>query len=567
MAKLPAPSHLLVGELGLLDQDALWRTADRLVAAGEDVQRVQVSLGGLGGDEGGPPPAVIAEMEAAHQDLEAAEQAAESVRIPGVAGAGARRRARRGRARSSTPLLIPLGLLVAGAVGMVDAGAAPAARRARPQAVERAALERAGAPSYLSFHLRRVDATVDPNVRGTVELASNEHRTAAVAWVELVGPDVDVHEAKALEAEVRAYHTALQNLGGAADEIEQLRTDLAERAEPAVAATLDALAQACAPYGLSADDVADPDQPSPRAWPRRSTAAAPPGPRVSSRWPRPGSTTPAASSSAQLLQLGFDAGELDARVGALEWAVARATRARGSPRQRPTDRGDRGRARDPPGRGPRLHRPEWATVSPSEAEAPDIGELEERREKLLVRLEEVQPEVDVVRLADRQAAVERRVMALEARHGGHDANGDPGAVADIQQHLLGRLTQAATAGPQGDPVPAVLDEVFLRVPAERKWDLLDLLHRLSERHQLIYLSDDPFVAAWASQKAGDVSLLAPEPEPVEPVSSVEPAELLAVGAAALAVHLHAHRGCAPRVAPRRASRWRARRWPWPGSAR
>jgi hypothetical protein len=56
--------------------------------------------------------------------------------------------------------------------------------------------------------------------------------------------------------------------------------------------------------------------------------------------------------------------------------------------------------------------------------------------------------------------------------------------------------------------------VFLRVPAERKWDLLDLLHRLSERHQLIYLSDDPFVAAWASQKDGDVSLLAPEPETV-----------------------------------------------------
>ena len=87
-------------------------------------------------------------------------------------------------------------------------------------------------------------------------------------------------------------------------------------------------------------------------------------------------------------------------------------------------------------------------------------------------------------------------------------------MADIQQHLLGRLTQAATAGPHGDPLPAVLDEVFLRVPAERKWDLLDLLHRLSERHQLIYLTDDPFVAAWASQKVADVSLLAPEPEPV-----------------------------------------------------
>jgi hypothetical protein len=57
--------------------------------------------------------------------------------------------------------------------------------------------------------------------------------------------------------------------------------------------------------------------------------------------------------------------------------------------------------------------------------------------------------------------------------------------------------------------------VFLRVPAERKWDLLDMLYRLSERHQLLYLSDDPFVAAWARQcHDGAVTLLEPEPESV-----------------------------------------------------
>ena len=50
----------------------------------------------------------------------------------------------------------------------------------------------------------------------------------------MVGPTVDVHRAKALEGEVQAYHDALRNLGGAADEIEQLRRDLAEQAEPAV---------------------------------------------------------------------------------------------------------------------------------------------------------------------------------------------------------------------------------------------------------------------------------------------------------------------------------------------
>jgi hypothetical protein len=511
VAKLPAPSHPLVSDLGLIDQDALWRTADRLIAAGEDVQRVQVSLGGLGGEEVGPPPAVIAEMEAAHQEVETAEQAAEAVRIPGIAGTGL------GVALAligsiAMPALIPVGVVVAGAAGSV-ALVRPHRRIAQAEAFEREALERAGAPSYLSFHLRRVDATVDPNVRVTVEMAATELRKAAVEWVELVGPEVDVHEAKALEDEARAYHTALQSLGGAADEIEQLRTDLAEWAEPAVASTRAELADTCAPFGLTADDLADlsavPVLVAAAIHRGRCARAQGELELAEAREREAGHTL-----SAQLLQLGFDAGELDARVGALEWAVARAEEretARANARPAEVIEAELATLQ---AAARRLHRPEWATVSPSEAEAPDIGELEERREKLLVRLEEVKPEVDVVRLADRQAAVERRVMALEARHGGHDANGDPGAVADIQQHLLGRLTQAATAGLHGDPVPAVLDEVFLRVPAERKWDLLDLLHRLSERHQLIYLTDDPFVAAWASQKDGEVSLLAPEPEPV-----------------------------------------------------
>jgi uncharacterized protein YhaN len=274
-----------------------------------------------------------------------------------------------------------------------------------------------------------------------------------------------------------------------------------------------ALAQACAPYGLTEDDLVDPAAASHAvtiAIQRGRVARAQGELEIAEAKEQ----DLARQLGTQLLQLGFDAGELDARLGALEWAVARASeREEARANARPTEvieaelEGLQDKAR-------RLRRPEWTEVSPAEADAPDIDELEERREKLLVRLDEVQPDTDVVRLADRQAALERRVMALEARHGGHDANGDPGALADIQQHLLGRLTQAASAGAHGDAIPALLDEVFLRVPAERKWDLLDLLHRLSEKHQLIYLTDDPFVGAWASQKGSDITLLAPEPEPV-----------------------------------------------------
>ena len=124
-------------------------------------------------------------------------------------------------------------------------------------------------------------------------------------------------------------------------------------------------------------------------------------------------------------------------------------------------------------------------------------------------------EVDVDRLADRHAAVERRVAAIESRIA-ESSGADPSATADIHQHLVARLTVAAQAAPHGDPVPVVLDEVLQRVPADRTWDLLDLLLRLAEHQQLIYLTDDAFVAAWARQRAidGTITLLEPAPESV-----------------------------------------------------
>jgi uncharacterized protein YhaN len=60
-------------------------------------------------------------------------------------------------------------------------------------------------------------------------------------------------------------------------------------------------------------------------------------------------------------------------------------------------------------------------------------------------------------------------------------------------------------------VPVLLDDPFVRVPAERKWELMDMLRRLSEKTQLLYLTDDPFVGAWARRRAdsGEISLLEP----------------------------------------------------------
>lgn len=511
-SKLPAPSELLVGELGLLDPSVLWRAADRLLAAGEEVHRLQLALGGVGGDSAAEAPAVIAEMEAAHRSLEDAERAAESVRVSGVAGTGLGATIA-ALGAIGLPVLMPVGLLMAAVVGTVTL-LLPRSRVAKAAAMERAAVEQAGAGTYLGFHLRRVDAAVDPTTRRSVDVVAAEHQAAVDAWAELVGPDVDVRRAKLLQDEILGYHEALRSLGGAADEIEMLRRTLADEAEPEVARSQSALADACRPFQLDEQDLADAGR-VPGIVAARIEQGARARRQLELEEAERNERAAADSLGAQLRQLGFDGDDLAARLGALDWAVARATErehARATARDPEVIEQELQELEEAAGR---LRRPEWSGVNAAEADTPDIPDLEERREKVARRLDEARPAIDLTRLADRHAAIERRVAALQAKLDGLDANGDPGAVADIQQHLLGHFTKAAQAGPHEDPVPVVLDEVLHRVPAERKWDLLDLIHRLSERHQVVYLSDDPFVAAWARQRPdGAVTLLEPAPETV-----------------------------------------------------
>jgi hypothetical protein len=510
VAKLPAPSDPIVGELGLLDQTTLWPAARRLSDATDEMDRIRVSLGGLGGDDG-PEPAVIEAIETTHRIVENAENDAENLRIPGVASTGL------GLSLAlmgaiGAPILMPIGMLGAAITGTVLL-VQPKRRIAEAAAVEREALAAVGATSYLGFHIRRVDATVDPSVRDSVESALHEHRDAHEAWMELVGSDIDVRHALRLDAEVQAYHDALKNLGGAADEIEHLRRELADRAEPALADARRAVVELCEPYGLSPDAMTDGAAISAEVMTRIEAGRA--ARRQAELQTAEAEEQRAAALLDDLLgQLGFADGDRDARVGAHEWAVARAAeREEARARSRPRAEID-AELGELEAIAQKLKRPEWGAVTAADADAPDIPELERRREKVQAKLDEVRPEVDVERLADRHSAAERRVASLAAKHSGHDVLSDPAAVADIQHHLLARLTAAAQAGPLGDPVPVVLDEVLQRVPPDRTWDLLDLLYRLSERHQLLYLSDDPFVAAWARQHAGTgtVMLLEPEPE-------------------------------------------------------
>jgi hypothetical protein len=513
VGKLPTPSNALVAELGLLDQTALWSATARMVAARTEVSRVQLSLGGLGVSADESAPVEIEDLEAAHQDLETTKQGAESVRIPGVAGTGFGLAVALAGAVGD-PLFIAFGMLIASSVGTFTL-LLPRRRVARAAAVERAALDRMGAPSYLGFHLRRVEAGMDPTLRGSVGAAHEELRNATAAWAEMVGPGIELDAVQAVEQEVRTFHDTLVGLGSVTDEVERLRAELAEHAHPACTAARSALAERCRSLGLPEDDLHDATAIMAMVASeidRGRTARR----QIELECAEAEERDAARDLQSQLDAAGLGTGPLPARVQSLDALVtAAAAREAARARARPAD-AIQAELVVLQQQADRMRRPEWDGVTADEAEAPDVDELEARRTELQNALVDARPSIDVARLSDRHAALDRRVATLEAKFGeGSDPAGDPAVAAEIQEQLVARLRRTAAAGPHGDAVPALLDEVLDLVPVDRKWDLLNHLYQLSEAQQLVYLSDDPFVAAWARQRAeGSITLLEPEPETV-----------------------------------------------------
>lgn len=511
VAKLPAPSDPVVAELGLLDQAPLWESAQRASESLEAMRALQVSLGGLDVDGVGPSADVLADIESAHVEVEAAEQARADARTPTFAAAGT------GLALGAigalgVQALMPLGVVVT--VAAVVLGHLRPARRLDAAAIrEVAALERAGATSYLGFHIRRVEASVDPELHAGLERSRADQQEAMAAWAAIAG-STDVSVALGLRTEIEEYNAALRDLGNTAEEIEELRRELTDMVTPALVAARDAVLVAVAPYGLDAAAIVEHADPIALVEQRCALGA-----RARAEALLVDARVDLEKATARLedglLQLGFDEGPLDARAGALDWAITRASEreaARTAARPRAELDAEIAELEQA---AASLRRPEWAAVSAAEAAAPDIAELEAQREGLRATLLTARPHGDLERLADRRAAAERRVASLEAKLDGHDATGDPAAIAQIRQHLFAHLQTASTAGPAGDPVPVVLDDVLARVPADRTWDLLDQLLRTAENHQLIYLSGDAFVAAWARKRAleGVVTLLELSTEP------------------------------------------------------
>jgi hypothetical protein len=514
VARLPEPSEPLVADLARVNQRALWEVHGRLAAATATLHEEELALGGLTSE--GPPPTQVDDIEAAHVQVVEAEQLVEERRTHALAAGGACAVVLAASAMAVVPLLA-----VAPAAGAIATWLflvrAPQKRLSAALAEEARALEPTGASTYLAFHLRRVDAVIDPAARESLELAMVEHRLARQAWIEAVG-DIDADQAARLREEISEYADAIASLGDAAGEIEALRDDLKSRAAPALAKAQADLASVCGRYLVDEAPLSSGDLAEVEAMVREQVAL---GHAARAQELLGQAEAEEHKLGTQLdemlLQLGFREGTLDARVGALEWAIGRASEreeARARARDREAIENDLVRLQDDVRR---LRRPEWATVTAAEANEPDIDELAARKAELekelaTVRPEDADPDLGVDRVADRHSAMERRVAALEAQHEGIDPEA-VGALADVQQYLFAHLTQAAHAGPADDAVPVVLDEVFARIPAERKWELLDMVLRLGEKTQLIYLTDDPYVGAWARRHAPDGTLMLLEPLP------------------------------------------------------
>jgi hypothetical protein len=512
---LPQPSDARVVNLASADQTRLWSARDRLVAADAVVQREELALGGPGGDatSDGVAASITGRIEDAQRAVDTAEAERQRRFVPAVT-ATAIAALLCLLVGAENPMLGLVFIALTGATAIVGIGQ-PIRRKSAAERVVRAALADAGADSYLGFHLRRVDAAIDRDASARLQTALHERREATAMWNE-IAPGIDVKDATALESEVRAYAAALADLGvDLAAEIEALRAALTTEAEPALADARDRLKEACRPYGIDGDALDGTDL---ALVDRLVHAQVLLGARARLQRTLEGAEAAQQELAAELEELlssvGFTEGPLDARLGALDWAIDRAMeREQARITARPREEIETHIAQLEADVDA-LRRPEWATLKPTVDEGPREADLVARAEELraLVAADDANA-IDVDQLSDRHSAMERRVATLEAA--AREANGDStlGELADVHQFVLAHLTKAGHAGPFDESVPVFFDDAFLRVAAERKWELLDMLRRLGEKTQLVYLTDDPFVAAWARRRAaaGLVSLL----EPVE----------------------------------------------------
>jgi hypothetical protein len=493
---LPAPSAPWVLTLARQQHPELWPRAQRVTAARTRAAELSMGLGGAG-----QHGALVAEIEAVHQIVEEAEREVDGARIKALAVAAKR-------------------------------------RLAKAQEQEQGVLDRAGFVSWLAFQMRRIDVLLEPDALEALRVAELEHQVAAVAWAELAG-DVAPDAALAARAEVERYGAEMADAEHMVEATELLHRELVEDVEPAFAAARTALLEACRSFDVEPEHAV-------------SEVAA----MVSeARHARLQQTFEDAEAAHRRIEAELEGhlksagrpgpGHLAARLAAVSDLAAAAAlhlEATETTRSPGEVEADLGRARDILAR---LARPEWENVAPPPAypgfssagadadpdaqarpdaqahtdaaahdsETDRVAHLVEERARAVAEAEgAIRGLPDIDRLADRRQALARRVAILETSSGS-----GPLLVAaeEAEMVLLGRFAQTRRIGPEAEPVPVLVDDALAAFPRHEKWRLLDLLTRLGEASQVVYLTDDDETLEWARGRSanGGVGLLAPEQEP------------------------------------------------------
>jgi hypothetical protein len=437
---------------------------------------------GLGG--AGQHGALVAEIEAAHQAVEEAERDVEAARVKALALAARRRLA---KARED----------------------------------EDAVLARAGFVSWLAFQMRRIDVLLEPDAVEALRVAELEHQVAAVAWAELAG-DVEPDAALAARTEIEQYAAAMAGAEHHAEATEALHRELVDHAEPAFAAARAALLEACGSFDVEPEHAVS------------EVAAI----VAEARHARLQQSLEDAEAAQRRVEAELEAalasagrpgpGDLAARVEAISRLAAEAALrldAGESARSAEEIEADLARARVTL---VRLARPEWdhLPVPPASLDEQNAGEdddaatrlarLVEERARLAAEVDGAARDLpDIDRLADRREALSRRVSILET-----SAGTGPLLVAaeEAEMVLLGRFAQTRRVGPEAEPVPVLVDDALAAFARHDKWRLLDLLARLGDASQVVYLTDDDETLEWARSRAGNGSVAVVDRAP-EPVSS------------------------------------------------
>jgi hypothetical protein len=500
---LESPSHPDVARLARAEQDRLWAVAAQAIDTGHRLEKESIALGGLVADETAETPAIVREIESAHAAVEQAEGVIEKRRMTGMMAAGGAA-ALGAMALPLAPIVAPLALAGSAAAAYWSVFA-PRQQLAEAQDWETDALIRAGVPSYLTFHLRRMEAVKDPSLRAPLERAAHDHRRVMADWRLLAG-EMSPLEAVELEHEVRAYAASVAALEGLGDDITVTRRRLTEEVEPQVEAAREALLAVCRPFGvehptLAADMVRQLAEVARVALVQQALEKA-----------EADEAEVRAKVEDLLAAMGRFEGELGDRLSAFEERAALAE-------QRVRDRVGGRAVRELDREIERLealakteYRPEFGTtVNPADAREPDPEELQARRDMTATAYHMANRLVpDVARIADRASAVERRVTLLEEQYGDIGVP-SPAKTAEVERYLQERLAALRHCGTESEGLPLLLDECFLHLRADAKWAMLDLVDRLSGHAQVVYLTHDHDVATWARRRAttGTIAYLDP----------------------------------------------------------